>query len=229
MERQDWNGAEDISKFFWQAFQLNKSGINCNSSKGQKSIWNHSDHLQLNNCCCRTISHQTLSNPTQPDPTLSNPNPPKGCQFPNKPKFWLKSTKNSSSQNQPFAPLRFCGKQSAALVGVESHRLHCPASKQALLCCQQPRVLQLPLLITTTGRVNRPEQATTLISSLINKTLPPTAAGLLHLKRLPFYKNCLQPSISAAQPLSTLSVSSSIPTLCTLAMANWTKPIPIQA
>jgi len=115
------------------------------------------------------------------------------------------------------------------LVGVESHRLHCPASKQALLCCQQPRVLQLPLLITTTGRVNRPEQATTLISSLINKTLPPTAAGLLHLKQLPFYKNCLQPSISAAQPLSTLSVSSSIPTLCTLAMTNWTKPIPILA
>jgi len=61
-------------------------------------------------------------------------------------------------------------------VGSESHRLHCQAKQsqgsRSLLLCQQPRVLQLPLLITTTGRVNRPEQATTLISSLINKTLP---------------------------------------------------------
>ena len=39
--------------------------------------------------------------------------------------------------------------------------------------CSVLWVLQLPLLITATARVNRPEQATTLIGSFINKTLPP--------------------------------------------------------
>ena len=169
-------------------------GINCNSSKGQKSISNHSDHLQLNNCCCRTIPHQTLSNPTQPDPTLSNPISPKDCQFPNKLEFWPKLTKSLHLKINSFS----VESRAAALVGSKSHRVDCGASKQSKQGArQQARVLQLPLLISTTGRVNRPEQPATLISSLINKTLPPTA-GLLHFH---FYTNCLQPSISAAHPL----------------------------
>jgi hypothetical protein len=75
--------------------------------------------------------------------------------------------------------------KAAALVGSKSHRLHCgaQASKQGA----RRSLLQLPLLVSTTSRVNKPEQAATLISSLINKTLPPTAAAglLLHLKPFP--------------------------------------------
>ena len=105
--------------------------------------------------------------------------------------------------------------RAAALVGSKSHRVDCGASKQSKQGArQQARVLQLPLLITTTGRVNRPEQATTLISSLINKTLPPTA-GLLHFH---FYKN-----LQYLQRIPFKSICLLIhPDL--LSMTNWTKP-----
>ena len=133
-------------------------GINCNSSKGQKSISNHSDHLQLNNCCCRTIPHQTLSNPTQPDPTLSNPISPKDCQFPNKLEFWPKLTESLHLKINSFLwkaaqqPHWWEVNPTVSIVQQQAKQ----GARRSVLC--RPRVLQLPLLITTTGRVNRPEQ-----------------------------------------------------------------------